>query len=238
MKISGKFILAGKFILVSVTCCLSFMTPTITKAGPLENGIAQRINQDYVRARASFRLAIEQGSLEAKLRLGRLHEFGRGGEKSLKKAMELYREAAEQGDAFGQYNLGRMYEQGKGVPKSIEIAILWYEKSAAQDGSAAKGRLKALDAKGVTKLSGIDRLLKTAQAGDAASQFKLAQQYGDGNKQGYSAQKAKYWLSKAAENGFPLVQSRVGSHYSLGSSGIESRSRTQFTGTKRPLNTE
>src|SRR3546814_8809251 len=52
-------------------------------------------------------------------------QYGRGVERDLVKAAELYRAAAEQGLAEAQHNLGYLYERGLGVGRNPAEAAVW-----------------------------------------------------------------------------------------------------------------
>merc|ERR1712196_555997 len=75
------------------------------------------------------------GSLDAKARLGFMHERGFGVPRNLKKAVELYEQSALLGNALGQAKLAFMYQRGHGVIKDYATALFWYQKAAAQDSS-------------------------------------------------------------------------------------------------------
>ena len=95
-----------------------------------------------------YRKAIEQGSKNAKERLGNAKKlgedyyYGRNGKsKDREKAVANYLIAAEAGEAYSQYCLGWCYEYGLGVEKSVEEAEKWYRKAAEQREKNAKERL-------------------------------------------------------------------------------------------------
>ena len=98
-----------------------------------------------------YRKAIEQGSKNAKERLGNAKKlgedyyYGRNGKsKDREKAVANYLIAAEAGEAYSQYCLGWCYEYGLGVEKSVEEAEKWYRKAAEQREKNAKERLGIL----------------------------------------------------------------------------------------------
>lgn len=64
--------------------------------------------------------------------------------------------------------------------------------------------------------SEVDTLIKQAQAGDAASQFRLVKVYGQGVGTNKNPEKAKYWFGKAAESGYPEAQYWTGYKYFYG----------------------
>jgi TPR repeat protein len=78
-----------------------------------------------------YRMAADQGNMEAKFRLARLLQEGEGGvKKDLKTAAKFYREAAEAGNIEAQNWLGYSYEYGLGLEVDNAKAAEWYRKSA------------------------------------------------------------------------------------------------------------
>jgi TPR repeat protein len=55
---------------------------------------------------------------------------GRGVEKDVVKALELYAKASEQGVAGGQCYLGDCYAKGRGVEKDGALAVKWMQRAA------------------------------------------------------------------------------------------------------------
>jgi len=61
-----------------------------------------------------YRLAADQGDVNAQYNLARMLEEGQGVEKNEKEAAKFYRLAADQGDAYAQYSLACMLKEGQG----------------------------------------------------------------------------------------------------------------------------
>jgi TPR repeat protein len=76
--------------------------------------------------------AAAQGSSRAQVRIGFLHQVGRGVPRDYAQALHWYQRAADQGDAEAQYHLGRLYEHGWGVPQSYARSLRWYQRAARQ----------------------------------------------------------------------------------------------------------
>src|SRR3546814_19449438 len=74
----------------------------------------------------------------AQYKLALLYQYGRGVERDLAKAAELYRAAAEQGLAEAQHNLGYLYERGLGVGRNPAEAAVWYRRAAITGLPAAR----------------------------------------------------------------------------------------------------
>lgn len=101
-----------------------------------------------------YRMAADQGNMEAKFRLARLLQEGEGGvKKNLDEAAKLYQEAAAAGNIEAQNWLGYSYEYGLGLKVDNAKAVEWYRKSA--DAGLAIGQnnlgLMYLNGKGVQR---------------------------------------------------------------------------------------
>ncbi|MCY3969047.1 MAG: tetratricopeptide repeat protein [Acidobacteria bacterium] len=83
-----------------------------------------------------FRLAAEQSDADAQYQLGKVYDWGTGGEKDAAEAVRWYRLAAEQEHAKAQAALGLMYLLGKGVERDRAKACEW-EQRAAENGYVA-----------------------------------------------------------------------------------------------------
>jgi serine/threonine protein kinase len=122
-------------------------------------------------------------------------------------SIQLYREAAEQGDAVAQYNLGVTYSNGMGVAKNQDEALYWYNEAAKQGYAAAQNNLGVMYDNGVgvaQDRAEAGRLFSlAAEQGNAISQFNLGLMYefGYGYSKTVNYPMAKYWYSKAAEQG-------------------------------------
>ena len=101
-------------------------------AGPIEDGVAAYLRQDYATALRLWRPLAEAGDARAQYNLGVMYGTGLGVPKDDQQAVFWYRKAAEQGYASAQYNLGVMYREGRGVPKDDQQAVFWYRKAAEQ----------------------------------------------------------------------------------------------------------
>ena len=78
-----------------------------------------------------YRLAAEQGHVEAQIALGISYNSGKGVVQDYDEAVRWYRKAAEQGDAAAQFLLALMYQQGKDVEKDDETAARWSRSLSA-----------------------------------------------------------------------------------------------------------
>ena len=89
----------------------------------------QGVKQDYQEAVNWYRLAAEQGEVNAQSALGLMYNKGEGISKDDQEAIKWYRLAGEQGDANAQYTLGLKYSNGEGVTKDDKEAVHWFHLS-------------------------------------------------------------------------------------------------------------
>ena len=96
------------------------------------------LTEDDQEAVRWYRLAAEQGWVDAQYHLGLMYADGEGVPEDDEEAVGWYRLAAEQGYASAQTNLGLMYVNGEGVPEDLVLAYMWYNLSACQGNSYAR----------------------------------------------------------------------------------------------------
>lgn len=89
-------------------------------------------SEDKGQAAAYFSMAAEKGSVVAQWRLGHLHEYGEGVEKSGVQAAQWYRCAAEAGHAQAQSSLALLLEDGRAGVQDDADALRWHLAAAAQ----------------------------------------------------------------------------------------------------------
>jgi len=87
----------------------------------------QKVEQNYTEAIKWFRLAAEQGNVEAQCNLATLYYYGRGVDQDYAETIKWLRLAADRGDTIAQFNLGEMYAQGLGVAKDQKEAERWHK---------------------------------------------------------------------------------------------------------------
>jgi uncharacterized protein len=101
-----------------------------------------KVKRSRLEAAKWYRLAMEQGNVEAQLRLARLvHQGGDGLKQDFIMAAQLYREAAELGNAEAQNWLGYCFQHGIGVEANDQSAFEWYRRSADAGFAAAQNNL-------------------------------------------------------------------------------------------------
>ena len=99
------------------------------------------VPEDDAEAIKWYRLAAEQGNVDAQYDLGFMYAFGPGVPQDDAEAVKWYRLAAEQGHPDAQFNLGLMYVKGKGVPQDYAEAMKWYRRAAEQGHAVAQTNL-------------------------------------------------------------------------------------------------
>ena len=104
----------------------------------------QGVSRDYAEAVKWFRLAAQQGNVEAQYDLGVMYTQGQGVPQDYAQSVKWFRLAAQQGFAKAQFNLGAMYNNGTGVSKDYVRAHLWFDISAASGNTDANKILDLL----------------------------------------------------------------------------------------------
>jgi TPR repeat protein len=94
-------------------------------------------------AAAIYTQLIQTGNVAAQTRLAWMYEAGRGVERSLSRASELFMKSAQAGDAEAQYAIAVMYRTGRGQELSKENSLNWLKKSADQQYPAAVAAMAA-----------------------------------------------------------------------------------------------
>jgi TPR repeat protein len=87
-----------------------------------------------------YRLAAEQGNMNAQFNLGAKYDNGEGVPQNYAEAVKWYRLAAEQGNFVAQNQLGIMYANGNGVPQNYVEAYKWSALAAAKNAFFAEAR--------------------------------------------------------------------------------------------------
>lgn len=72
----------------------------------------------------------DEGNLDHLFILGCMNLHGKGIEKNIPAAFELFKACANKGHSNSQNNLGFMFEEGIGTKKDLKQAMVWYQKAA------------------------------------------------------------------------------------------------------------
>ncbi|MBK7003385.1 MAG: SEL1-like repeat protein [Rhodoferax sp.] len=163
-----------------------------------------------------------QGEPQAQCALGARYASGEGGEQDFVKALEWYTKAAEQGNAKAQWNVAILYARGPGgITQDVQQAAQWCQQAADQGFAAAQATLGLMYAngQGVEKDMGqaVALLQQAADQEDAEAEYNLAIMHEQGLPTGTAdPDQAFVWFSKAAEQGLPAAQERLGLMYAMG----------------------
>ncbi len=131
--------------------------------------------------------------------------LGRGLEKDVKKARQLYESSAQQGYASGQHGIGAMHYLGYAVKRNLELARLWFEKAAEQDHAEALFRLGLMYESG----QGVDKNLyrsfnyysRAAELGHVSAQNNLGVMLWSDKGPYQNKERGLKYLRMAAEQG-------------------------------------
>lgn len=83
-----------------------------------------------------YKLASQQGSAEAALKIGDFYYYGTGIHRDYNRSVQFYHLAAGANHAQARYNLGFMYQYGLGVPQDFHLAQRYYDAAVAASGDA------------------------------------------------------------------------------------------------------
>lgn len=190
---------------------------------------------EYAAALPLYLQAAESGDAVAAKHLGDMYLEGTGVERDYAKALAWYLQSAEKGHAAAQTNAGFMYRYALGTKVNYAQAMHWYEKAAAQDDAMATYYLAALYSNGLGTPKNKEKsarlfaktrdanlpatLLKAAEQGRAADQCHLAAVLSISNAESgipENFEQAAFWSRKAANQGLPVAQNRLGFLYQKG----------------------
>lgn len=105
----------------------------------------QKMNDSSFReALGWFQKAADAGSIEARVDIGMMLEFGWGVRRNPAEALKWYRYAAAGKSPRGMWAVGYSYQQGVGVAKDYRVAMTWYRRAAAAGYANAMSSIGAL----------------------------------------------------------------------------------------------
>ena len=133
--------------------CLMLATPAWSDHDPALREIEKLIRlRDYSEAVTRLATLAHKGNTEAQYRLAGLYRTGKGVNRDLVEAQELYRRAALAGSPDAQFSLALLIEKLDG---SRSEARRWYRKSAAQGDRRAAQKLEQYEGTIEAKNEGI-----------------------------------------------------------------------------------
>lgn len=146
---------------------------------------------NYQQALQWFRVAAQNGNLDAMVYIGDMYRLGKGIAQNYDEALKRYRATADQGNPLGQFNLHRMYFSGYGVLMDKKVALQWLRKAAEGGLAIAQTRLGKMYKAGMFVQRDLQEAVKwftaAADQGNVEAQFQLAKIYamGMGGKKDY-----------------------------------------------------
>ena len=170
-----------------------------------------KVKRSRLEAAKWYRLAMEQGNVEAQVRLARLvHQGGDGLKQDFIMAAQLYRDAAELGNAEAQNWLGYCFQHGIGVEANDQSAFESYRQSADTGFAAAQNNLGLmyLTGRGTERslLRAFDNFEKSGAQNDDWGLNNLGGMYEMGWGVAKDARRAIEFYRKAAELGNSSAQ--------------------------------
>ena len=187
---------------------------------------------DKSRAISMFEKLARDGSLKSQKRLADFHAEGELGEVDLEEAFKWHLLAAEAGDSESQLAVGAAYSNGQqGTDRDLDAAVLWLRR-AKQLGETDAGEILAkIEAEIKVEMSAarppkpkidtLESLLKSADAGEVDSQFKLAGVFENGEMgEGKNSRKAFQWYLRAAEQDHLPSQLTVAKKFDKGAARV------------------
>lgn len=188
---------------------------------------------DYAQAAAWYRLAALQGHARAQRNLGVLCDVGLGVERDCREAAKWHGLAAEQGDVASCIALADMYASGRGVfayPRPRHLLLARVFRTLLDAGAANPWELYRNAAEPVQDDARLAEALRArAERGDAAAQCSLGTMYEIGQGVGRSPAEAVTWYLKAAEQGSPQAQARMGYLRREGGLGLDVDHKEAFS---------
>lgn len=105
----------------------------------------QKMNDSsYHEALVWFQKAADAGSIEARVDIGMMLEFGWGVRRNAAEALKWYKYAAAGGSPRGKWAVGQSYQKGVGVAQDYRLAMAWYRRAAAAGYANAMSSIGAL----------------------------------------------------------------------------------------------
>lgn len=173
--------------------------------------------QDLTAATTWYRLAAEQGDVEAQNNLGAMYQNGMGVPTDLAEAARWYRLAAEQNAPTAKFNLGCLLREGKGVSPAPEEGLrLIREAADAGDAAAASMMgwlLRAGDGMPADLVGSAEYFLKAARRGDELASCSLGGMEPTLRELALTGRKEAAWcLKEMYEAGLGVPKDRKGSY--------------------------
>ena len=178
--------------------------------------------KNYVDAVKYYRIAADQGNMDAQYALGHCYYYGQGVVKDHGEAVKWYQKAADQGLADAKEKLKKIKKSSVAIKKTPSIAV---EKSSSIiiDGKQSAKEQYELGKKFYNQKNYVDAVKYyriAAGQGNMDAQYSLGYCYEFGQGVEKDPKKAVKWYRKAAEQGEPCAQNNLGHCYYNGD-GVE-----------------
>ena len=154
--------------------------------------------------------AVEAGDADAEFSLGVLHRDGKGVEKDLPRAHELFQRATAKGHASAQVALGVLYATGDGVLSDPVEALRWYRMAADQGDATGRYNVGAKYDQGLGCAQDSAEAFRwyclAAEHGLAPAQYNVANMLNTGKGVAEDVDAALAWFRRAADQGVAAAQ--------------------------------
>lgn len=167
--------------------------------------------RDYEEAFTLAEKSAAQNNGDGLWALALAYQHGRGIARNMEKAVDCYRRGAELGHAPSQHSLGCFYMRGDFLEENKSLAVELCRKSAEQGYTLAEFFMAKVYETGDGVEEDLDQALmwgeRAAGHGTPDIQYEVAKLYtytGEDGKM-IDADRARYWLSKAAERGHQMA---------------------------------
>lgn len=167
------------------------------------NGLGREI--DIQEAIKWYKLAADLGDRDALSKLGDIYKDGEGVPQDYNEAFKWYSQAVEKGDSYSTFFLGYFYNNGLGVATDHQKAMDWYQKACEEGDEIAAFNIGVLyeNGEGIPHdyTKSLEFFMKSAALGYAPGMRQVGKKYDWGEGVEVNIELAKYWYTKAYENG-------------------------------------
>jgi len=129
---SAPIALLAVFLAAAGVCEARAADAHVPGSAGLDNGWSAWRAGNYGEALTWFHRAADQGSPEAKDKIGEMYELAQGVPEDMGEAMKWFRKAADEGYPPAQMDVAALYSNGWGVPRDEAAALAWNRKAADQ----------------------------------------------------------------------------------------------------------
>ncbi|WP_167772993.1 SEL1-like repeat protein [Ramlibacter humi] len=168
---------------------------------------------------------VDQGDTRAPLDLAEMYEGGRGVQRNLPRAIELYKSAADQGSSWAQARLGTLFLRGEGMSADAARALPLLRKAADAGQMSAMNNLGWMHEKGLglpaDPQAAVERYALAANSIPEA-RGNLERLFAKGELVPRDPAQALEWYRRGADAGVAEAQWRLGRMHMQGAAGVPS----------------